>query len=112
MTLDPGAIAALVQLGVAGVVLYLFVTDRLRTKAATDEAAKVADARLAEMAALYEARIKAGDAVAADLRADRDNWRALALGTERRLDKALPAVAAAIGAPVPSTVPTPNEAGG
>lgn len=91
-----------VQLGVAGTVLYLFLTDKLRTKGAFDEATKAAREGLARVTALYEARIRDGDARTAELRRDRDEWKKLALGTEARLDLALPPVAAALGAPVPS----------
>lgn len=95
--MDAQAIAALVQLGVAGVFLYAFLSDRLRTKASVDE-------RVDEHDELWR---RAYD----EMKAERDEWRRLALGTERRLDAALPTVATAIGAPVPSVQAHPLERG-
>lgn len=108
--MDPQAIAALVNLGVAGVGLYLFATGKLRAKVVDDEARTDADERLAEQRVLYDARIAEFGARYLELRADRDSWKALAMGTERRLDVALPTVATALGAAVPSTERAP-EAG-
>lgn len=102
--MDPQALAALVQLGVAGVFLYAFLTDRLRTRAQSDE-------RQAETTRLWEARTAESDRRHDELRADRDEWKQLALGTERRLDRALPTVATAIGAPLPSAQPSHLEPG-
>lgn len=101
--IDESAVGVLLQLGVAGVGLYLFATGKLLTKAQSDE-------RVAEVARLYEARISEGDERYDEMRVDRNEWKALALGTERRLDAALPTVAAAVGAAVPSTEPAPPEA--
>lgn len=96
--MEPQTFAALVQLGVAGVFLYAFLADKLRTKAAVDEAQRVSEARLAEQREMYEARLR-------EEREVRGQWRALALGSEQRLDRAVPVVAAAVGAPVPSEAP-------
>jgi len=85
--MDPNAIAALVNLGVAGIGLYLFVTDRLVTKKSCDE----------RIAAVVEAK----NAQIATEKARGDDWKALALGTEKRLDQVVPVVATAVGAPVP-----------
>lgn len=105
--MSPEAIAALVNLGVAGIGLYLFVTGTLRSKSVDEERAKQDAERLAELRVMYDARVALGDARLAELRADRDQWRALALGTEQRLDRALPTVASAIGVPLAQ----PPEAG-
>lgn len=109
--MDPAAIAALVNIGVAGIGLYLFAQDKLRTKAATDEQQARSDDRLVEVRALYEVRITEGDERYDEMRTDRDEWKKLALGTERRLDAAVPAIAVAVGASVPSLPPAPPEAG-
>ena len=93
--MDPQAVAALVQLGVAGVILWAFLTDRLRTTEQSDE-------RVAEVSKLWEARFR-------EMRDDRNEWRRLALGTEKRLDAASSTVATALGAPVPSALQTPHE---
>lgn len=102
--MDPQTVAALVQLGVAGIFLYAFLADKLRTKTQSDE-------RQAETTRLWEARSAEADRRSDELRADRDEWKQLALGTERRLDRALPTVATAIGAPLPSPEPPPREHG-
>jgi hypothetical protein len=94
---DIGAVLA--QAGVAGVGLYLFATGKLVAQTVVDTLAKV-----------YEARIKEMGERLAEMRRDRDAWRNLALGTERRLDVAAPTVATAIGAPVPSLPPNPEGA--
>ena len=100
--MDAQAIAALVQIGVAGVMLYAFISDKLRTKAASDERQADAEDRLVELRALYEARIKVGDERLRDQKLLTAEWRALALGTERRLDQVGTVVATAVGAAVPS----------
>lgn len=100
--MDIGAILA--QAGVAGVGLYLFATGKLLAKSVVDDI-------IAKLVALYELRIAELLARYNEMKADRDSWKALALGTERRLDVAAPTVATAIGAPVPSLQPSPSEAG-
>lgn len=94
--MDIGAILA--QAGVAGVGLYLFATGKL-----------VASTVVAVITKVYDARLKDMTERLAEMRKDRDTWRELALGTERRLDVAAPTVATAIGAPVPSPLPAPTE---
>lgn len=101
--MDPGAIAALIQVGVAGVMLYLFVTGTLTTKKASDEL-------VATVVRLYEARIKVGDDRLAEQKRSTTEWKGLALGTERRLDQVTPLVATALDRPVDSGAP-PLEAG-
>lgn len=81
--------------GVAGVVVFLFVNGTLTTSKACDQ-------RVSEISKQWEARFS-------DLRADRNEWKRLALGSERQLEKALPVVATAIGAPVPSATVAPPE---
>jgi hypothetical protein len=88
----------LTQAGVAGVGLYLFATGKLVAQTVVEAITKVYDARLRDMAERL-----------AEMRKDRDAWRSLALGTERRLDVAAPTVAVAIGAPVPSPLSAPTE---
>lgn len=100
----PPEYVALVQLGVTGLVLYLFFTDKLKTKAASDEAVKQAEERRLTEVKLWEDRY-------GEMRTDRNEWRKLALGTEKRLDVAAPTVATAIGVPVPSPVPAASEVG-
>lgn len=95
-----------VQLGVAGVVLYLFVTGRIVTAAA-------AKAHLADVGRQYEARIRGGDTAIAELRRDRDAWKHLALDAEASLTAARVTVAAAVGAPIVSDEgPAPRGAVG
>lgn len=108
--MDPQTIAALVQLGVAGVFIYAFLTDKIRTKAAADERQADSDSRLAEVRALYDARIAEGDERYTEMREDRNHWRGLTLGTERRLDQVTPLVATAVGVPVPSAEPAAEAA--
>lgn len=110
--MEPQAVAALVNLGVAGVGLYLFATGKLRPKSVDDEAQAQGDARLAEQRALYERALADRDLRITDERRRGDEWRALALGTERRLDQVAPVVAAAAGVPVPSVPAAPTEAPG
>lgn len=100
--MDIGAILA--QAGVAGVGLYLFATGRLLPKSVSDDL-------VAKLSAIYESRIKDLLERLAEMRRDRDEWRRLALGSERRLDVAAPTVATALGAPVPSLPPAPVEDG-
>jgi hypothetical protein len=87
---DEQTAIGLVNLGIAGIGLYFFITGRIRSGA-------VVDAENARR-----------DAHEAEIRAERDEWKRLALGTERRLDSAVPVVAHAIGAPVPKLEPTPE----
>jgi hypothetical protein len=108
--IDLNALIALLNVGVAGVILALFILGIIeRTKAADERVAAVQKAA-DEQAKLYEKRIADGDARTVEMRNDRDQWRFLALGSERRLDRAIPTVATAIGAPVPSVEPArPGE---
>lgn len=93
---------ALIQLGVAGVGLYLFVKGVLLAKPFVDQLlAALAAGHAAEVLQL-EKRIAEGDERYSEMRTDRNAWKQLALQTEQRLDKATPVVATAIGAPVPS----------
>ena len=101
--MTPETIAALLQLGLAGVGLYLFAIGFLRSRKVDDDEHKRQDEHLAKLEALWEALFTA-------MRDDRNAWRDLALGTERRLDRVVPTVAAAVGAPVPSLPPAPPEA--
>lgn len=94
--MDIGAVLA--QAGVAGVGLYLFATGRLVASVVVASLTKVYDARQRDIVDRLN-----------EVRKDRDAWRALALGTEKRLDVATPTVATAIGAPVPSPVIAPME---
>ena len=95
--MDP-LIQALLSAGVAGVVLALFVRGDLITRKACEE-------RLADTNKQWSERF-------GEMRTDRNEWKKLALGTEKRLDSALPTVATAIGAPIPSVPAAPEgEAG-
>lgn len=93
-------VAALVNLGVGGIGLYLFAKGLLLSKetvaqlvAAVTEAF---NARLVEWKERYD-----------EMREDRDAWRELALGNERSVDLARPIVAEAAGVPevAPPAVP-------
>jgi hypothetical protein len=94
--MDP-VLQLLTGAGVAGVMLLLFVRGDLATKKATDE-------RITEINKQWSERFN-------EMRQDRNSWRQLALGTERRLDVAGPTVAKAIGAPLPSPEPDPPGIG-
>lgn len=109
--MTPEAIAALLQLGLAGLGLYLFVAGILLSKTNVEAERKREGEDQAKLVALYEARIVEADERYEELRAERDQWRALALGTERRLDQVVPAVATAVGAAVPSLPPAPPGGG-
>lgn len=89
--MDPSVIGALVNAGIGGIGLYLFVRGVILAKPVVDELLAERDRRIV------------------DLKADRDGWRRLALGTERRLDRATPIIASAVGAPV-SSEPFDTEA--
>lgn len=95
--MDPTVSAAvtLIQLGVAGVFLWAFLTDKLRTKSAVDE-------MIARIRELYDARIAELLERLRQERADKNEWKRLALGTERRLDQVTPVLATAIAPAVPS----------
>lgn len=80
---------ALIQLGVAGVGLYLFVNGKLLSEATAARLLALLDARIAEWRERY-----------LEMREDRDAWRELALGNERSLDLARPIVAEVVGVPV------------
>lgn len=110
--MNPDWPSLLAQLGVAGVGLYLFVKGVLLSKPTADQLLASAEARRLAEAVLYQARIAEGDARWAEMRDDRNEWRRLALQTERRLDQAVPTIASAIGAPVPSDLPTQPRADG
>jgi len=101
--MDAAAAGALINLGVSGIGLYLFATGKLLAKAVVDEL-------LAKIVALYEKALVERDKRIRELTADRDSWKALALGTEQRLDRVthdvLPTVAGAVGLPVPSGSPS------
>jgi hypothetical protein len=101
--MDAQVLGLLLNAGAIGLIAYLFLTDRLQTK-------KSADEQKAELVTQFEKRIKEGDIRWVDMRKDRDEWKKLALGTEKRLDVATPAVATAIGARIPSTM-VATEAG-
>lgn len=106
--MDPQAISVLVNLGIGGVGLYLFANGTLLTKKVVDQIRVDFDKRLAQVVALYEARLKAGDQRYNEMKADRDEWKGLTLGSERRLTAAIPAVAAAVG--VAPGVPSGHQA--
>lgn len=90
--MDQSAILQIVDLGVAGVGLYLFATGKLLSKTTVD-------ALIAKIVGVYEKQI-------VELRRDRDEWKKLALGTEQRFDRVVPVVATTIGAsPVESHAP-------
>lgn len=108
---DPQSVALFLQLGVAGLILYAFLTDKLRTKAQVDQERAQHDAHDLRVQALYEQAIKDRDQRLIEERRRGDEWKQLALGTERRLDRVTPVVAAA-AAGVPSSPAAPTEAPG
>ncbi len=94
--MDPAVIGALVNAGIGGIGLYLFAKGSLLAKSVVDEL-------LAKLGAVYETALLERDKRILELKADRDQWKRLALGTERRLDRVVPTLATAVGAPVPSS---------
>lgn len=102
MTLEEW-LGAAVQGGLGLLGLYLFVRNIIQSKPAVDE-------RIAELKTAHAEAIAQRDARFAEMRADRNEWRRLALGTERRLDVAAPIIATAARVAVPS--PTPDEGRG
>lgn len=85
---------ALVNLGIGGVGLYLFVKGVLLSSVAVAQIVALLDARIDEWRERY-----------VEMREDRDAWRELALGTEQTLDVARPIVKQALGLPVPARRP-------
>lgn len=83
--MDPNAIAALVNLGVAGIGLYLFATGKLIAKTILDAFVTIYESRHAALLERY-----------VEMRTDRDEWKRLALASERRIVEATPIVGTAV----------------
>lgn len=105
--MDPQTFTTLlINGGALALIVFLFLNDKLQTKKAADE--RVAEIekqwaeRLIESTRQWSERFN-------EMRADRNEWRKLALGTEKRLDIAVPTVATAIGVSLPSSKPTEGE---
>ncbi len=92
--------SALVNLGIGGVGLYLFVKGVLVSAPTVTAIVAALDARIAEWKDRYE-----------EMRDDRDAWRELALGNERSVDLARPIVAQAAGVVPPAEVGVPPGTG-
>lgn len=92
--MDANTFTLLLNGGALGLIVFLFIKDVLVTKKASDE-------RVAEVSKQWSERFT-------EMRNDRNEWKKLALGSEQRVDAAVPIVAAALDAPVPSQ-PSPGS---